>query len=102
MLAETKSPSQAQDFALQESPFSKLAVTPLGIPRPGPLKQQPGININLGMYKGGLHAVAFYEVRRYPVPLVMEILQNYRTILEEIVADPEKRLSEFSFVTGSA
>ena len=104
MLVETKSPAQAhaQDFALQESPFSKLDITPLGIPRPGPLKQQPGININLGTYKGGLNAVAFYEVQRYPVPLVMEILQNYRTILEEIVADPEKRLAEISFVTGSA
>ncbi|HXQ70445.1 MAG TPA: condensation domain-containing protein, partial [Pyrinomonadaceae bacterium] len=59
MLVETKSSLKAQDFALQESPFSKLAVTPLGIPRPGPLTQLPGININLGMYRGGLQAVAF-------------------------------------------
>lgn len=102
MLAETKSPSQAQDFAPQESPFSKLAVTPLGIPRPSPPTKQPGIAIALGTYKGGMVADFFYEVKRYPVPLIREILQNYRTILDEIVANPEKQLSGFSLVAGSA
>ena len=102
MLAEIQSPSQAQDFAPPESPFSELAVTPLGMPRPSPPTKQPGIAIALGTYKGGMVADAFYEVKRYPVPLMREMLQNYRTILEEIVADPEKEISGFSFVAGSA
>src|ERR1700754_3826675 len=91
MIAETKPPSQTQDFTtLQEYPFSRLDVTPLGIPRPTPAAKLPGIGIVLGSYKGGMSAVAFYEVKRYPVPLVMEILQNYRTIFQEIVAAPKK------------
>lgn len=102
MLAETKSPSQAQDIPLAESPFSRLAVTPLGIPRPSPLTKQPGIALDLGMYKGGLAAVAFYEIKRYPVPLVEEILKNYHSILEQLVAHPEKRLLDFAFVVGSS
>jgi non-ribosomal peptide synthetase component F len=101
MLAETKSPSQAQDMPLEESPFSRLEVTPLGVPRPSPLTKQPGIAIDLGMFKGGLVAVAFYEIKRYPVPLIRELLKNYLTILEEIVAEPDKRLSDFTFVVGS-
>lgn len=101
MLAETKSPTQAQDVPLVKSPFSRLAVTPLGIPRPSPLTKQPGIAIDLGSYKGGLVAVAFYEVKRYPVPLIEEILKNYLNIMEEMVAHPEKRLSDFSLVMGS-
>ncbi|HEX8336239.1 MAG TPA: hypothetical protein VF621_05880, partial [Pyrinomonadaceae bacterium] len=82
-------------------PPSRLEVTPIGFPRPSPVTRRPGIGIDIGAFKGGLNAVAFYEVRRYPVALVEEILKNYRSILGEAAAEPGRRLSEFAFVVGS-
>ena len=98
--AVKKATSQNPNRPPNAARSSELAITFVKIPRPsGPMTKEPGIHVDLGWTSnGGLNASVFYEVQRYPASLIAQLLTNFRSLLEEISAHPEKRLSDLLLV----
>jgi hypothetical protein len=58
----------------------------------------PGFSIEVQEKKGELLVTAAYEQDRYDTAAMLELLENYRMVLEGAVDNPLRRLSEFPFV----
>jgi len=58
----------------------------------------PGFAIDVQEKKGELLVTAAYERDRYEAAAMIELLENYRMVLEGAADNPSRRLSEFPFV----
>lgn len=92
-VGSTSGASASQPAALWPA---SLTIKPFPVPRP--VEQQvrhPGISINLSSNRKGLSVVVLYEVRRYPATVIKELMENFRIVLQGIIAHPQQRLTDF-------
>lgn len=102
MFAEVGQPSGASASQPASLWPASLMIKPFPVPRPAEQQvRHPGISINMSSTRKGLSVVVLYEVRRYPESLIAELMENFRIVLEGIIAHPEQRLTDFPIAITS-
>lgn len=71
---------------------ANLQITPLTLPA-GLVTREPGMALLAANARGYLELTIKYEVQRYELPVIVELLDNFRIILEEIVGNPAAELA---------
>lgn len=99
MIMETGIAPQGAKNHAEPQPKLPLNVKAVRIPSFGaPARRTPGMAITVTQDGGGLILGIKYEIERYEVSVIKELLINFMTTLERIVADPSEKLSDFPVV----
>lgn len=81
-----------------------LQIDPVTLPS-GPVTREPGMALLAAVVRGELEFALKYEIQRYELAVIVELLDNLRIILQEIVSNPAVELATLRDkikVTGNA
>lgn len=78
-----------------------IGVTPLDLPAHGkPLPTMPGLSLVVDAGGEAPRLFLSYTIELYEVAAVSEFLQNYCAVLEQVVANPQRRISDLPVRPG--